>query len=151
MEPFYPLIAGILGVIVMTFFFRRARFFHLPETQMIRAIGSMVTKDYETALLPGTIIHTIGGIMFAYLYSFLLSTAPNTEGSVMVVVVVCTMMGVVHGLVVTLFLVISVAQYHPLERFRQLDPGDMAAHVISHIAYGLTVGTTLGFLPHWFA
>ncbi len=147
MAEFFPLIAGLTGVVVMNFFLRRARFLHLPETQMIRAIGSSITRNADNALLPGTIIHTVGGIFFAYVYAFLLSTAPDTQGSLMVYVVACTLMGLVHGLVVTLFLVISVSQYHPLDQFKKLEPGDMAAHVISHIAYGLTVGLGLGILP----
>lgn len=150
MADFYPLIAGLAGVMVMTFFLRRARYFHLPETEMIRAIGSSITRRADNALLPGTIIHTAGGVFFAYVYSFLLSTAPASGDSLMVYVVACTLMGLVHGLVVTLFLVITVSQYHPLEQFKKLEPGDMAAHVISHIAYGLTVGLCLGKLPVMF-
>ncbi|MCB1041971.1 MAG: hypothetical protein KDC35_03480 [Acidobacteria bacterium] len=149
MSDIYPLIAGIAGVVVMSFFLRRARFLHLPETEMIRAIGSAITKRVDNALLPGTIIHTAGGVLFAYVYSFLLSTAPDAAGSMMVIVVACTLMGLVHGLVVTLFLVITVAQYHPIDEFKKLEPGDMAAHVISHIAYGLTVGICLGVLPNY--
>ena len=144
-----PGIAGLIGVAVMTFFLRRARFLHLPETQMIRAIGSMITKDPKKALLPGTIIHTLGGVLFAYGYFLFLKTAPDAGGSIFIIVVVCTMMGFVHGLMVTLFLVISVAQYHPNERFRKLDPGDMAAHVIAHIAYGATIGWLMAGLPVW--
>ena len=145
-EPFsiVPAIAGLVGVLIMTIFLRRAKLFHLPETQMIRAIGSMITKNVDTALLPGTVIHVIGGIVFAYCYAILLSTAPQTDNKA-VVVVVCVVIGFVHGLIVTLFLVISVSQYHPVERFRRLNPGDMAAHVIGHLSYGLTVGLILAF------
>ena len=152
-----PAIAGIIGDLIMIFFLRRARFFHLPETQMIRAIGSMVTKKVENALWPGFLIHLAGGIFFAYFYRLFLETAPGVGenltqgGQVMVFVVVCGMMGFVHGLIVTLFLVISVSQYHPIEEFRSLDPGDMAAHVIAHIVYGTTVGFLLSWLPKFFS
>ena len=150
---FVPALAGFAGVIVMTIFLRRSRFFSLPETQMIRAIGSMITKDPKTALVPGFIIHSAFGILFAYVYHMLLSTAPGVEPGAIgfwVVVVVCTMMGAVHGLIVTLFLVISVAQYHPVEEFRKLEAGDMAAHVIGHVVYGFTIGIMLAWLPKVF-
>ncbi|MDJ0841657.1 MAG: hypothetical protein QNK37_34440 [Acidobacteriota bacterium] len=151
MELLVPGISGFLGVLVMTFFIRRARFFHLPETQMIRAIGSMITRDSANALWPGFVAHTIAGIIFAYVYWVFLETAPVETGFPhAVLVVVCTMMGFVHGLIVTLILVISVSQYHPLPEFRKLEPGDMAAHVIGHIAYGLTVGLGLAWLPELF-
>lgn len=147
---FVPALAGFAGVIVMTVFLRRSRFFSLPETQMIRAIGSMLTKDPKTALVPGFIVHMGFGIVFAYIYQLFLSTAPGMEPGAIrfwVLVIVCTMMGAVHGLIVTLFLVISVAQYHPVEEFRKLEAGDMAAHVIGHVVYGLTVGVMLAWLP----
>ncbi len=150
MEWLVPGIAGILGVLVMTLLLRRARFLRLPETQMIRAIGAMITKDASRALWPGFLVHLSAGIVFAYIYALFLSTAPTQgEGGMglFLMVVVCTLMGFVHGLIVTLFLVISVAQYHPVESFRKLEPGDMAAHVIGHIGYGATVGFVLGWLP----
>jgi len=143
-----PALSGLVGVLVMTFFLRRARFFHLPETPMIRAIGSMVTKDPAAALIPGFIIHLAGGILFAYIYAIFLSTAPISDNfPAAILIVVCTIIGFVHGLIVTLMLVISVAQYHPVEEFRKLDPGDMAAHVIAHLMYGLTVGLGFAYLP----
>ena len=148
---FYPAIAGLAGVMVMIFFLRRARFLHLPETQMLRAIGSMVTKDPATALKPGAIIHILGGVVFAYIYAAFISTAPGAWEHPGLLVVICTMMGFVHGLIVTLFLVISVAQYHPVKEYRRLEPGDMAAHVIAHIAYGVTLGITFAWLPKLFA
>lgn len=144
-----PLIAGICGVVVMTLFLRRARFFHLPETQMVRAIGSLVTKKVEGSLLPGTLIHCSAGLVFAYCYYFFLTTAPDPGDSWQIIVIVCTMIGLVHGLIVTLFLVITVAQYHPIDEFRALTPGDMAAHVIAHIAYGATVGWVLVWPKFW--
>jgi len=141
-----PAIAGLIGVAVMTFFLRRARFFHLPETQMVRAIGSYITKDADNALKPGAVIHTLAGIGFAYWYRYLLSTVPSFGDSLFNTVVAFGLIGLVHGLIVTLFLVIAVAQYHPVARFRKLDGGDMASHVIAHFAYGLTVGLVLAFL-----
>ena len=144
-----PAISGFAGVVIMTIFLRRARYLHLPETQMIRAVGSFFTKNYDTALLPGTVLHFVAGIAFAYFYALFLTTAPDTGGNPAVPIVVCTLIGFVHGLIVTLFLVITVAQYHPLDQFRKLDPGDMGSHVIAHVAYGATVGFGLAYLPQW--
>ena len=145
-----PGIAGLMGVLVMTLLLRRARYLWLPETQMIRAIGSVLTKDAEHALMPGFVVHTTVGVVFAYIYYLFLSTAPALpEGGkgIAVMMVVCGVMGLVHGLIVTLFLVISVAQYHPVAEFRKLEPGDMASHVLGHLGYGLTVGFCLSWLP----
>ncbi len=141
-----PAVAGLCGVAVMTFFLRRARFLHLPETQMVRAIGSYVTKRADNALLPGSIAHAAAGIVFAYIYRYLLTTVPDYGESVATPIVVCSIMGLVHGLIVTLFLVIAVAQYHPVKQFQRLDPSDMAAHVIAHLTYGATVGVLLVLL-----
>ena len=142
-----PGISGLVGALVMTLFLRRARYLGLPETQMIRAIGSFITKDIETALWPGFFAHLGAGIFWAYIYAFMLSYAPTEEGHVATVAVVCALMGLVQGLMVNLFLEIAVAQYHPVEEFRKIEPRDMAAHVVSHITYGATVGFLLGYLP----
>ncbi|MCB1052789.1 MAG: hypothetical protein KDC71_19460 [Acidobacteria bacterium] len=144
---FLPLIAGILGSVTMTVVMRRSGVFRLPETQMIRAIGSFYTKNMDNALVPGFIAHIAAGIGFAYLYWFLIQTAPDQVNSRIVIMVVCMLIGLVHGIIVTLFLVISVAQYHPLKEFRELQPGDMAAHIIAHFVYGVVVGLVLGFGP----
>lgn len=146
-----PLVSGLVAGLVMTLFLRRARFFHLPETQMIRAIGSFVTKDFESARNPGFFIHVAASIVFAYAYAFILTTAPTAGKGPLVLIFACTLMGLVHGLVVTLFLVIAVAQYHPLEVFRKLGPEDKAAHVIAHIAYGATLGLGFAYLPGLFS
>ena len=142
-----PAIAGVAGVLVMILFLRRARYLHLPETQMIRAIGSAVTKDAGNALWPGFAIHLVMGILFSYGYMLLLRTAP-VEGvlSLRGHLIVYGVMGTVHGLIVTLILVITVVQYHPLEEFRKMEPGDMASHVIAHIAYGVTLGVVMALM-----
>lgn len=150
MSWFVPAIAGLVGALAMTASLRRSRFFGLPETQMIRAMGSFVTKDPKSALWPGFVLHLLGGMTFAYLYKLLLSTAPGVQPDAIGfwnLVAVCTLMGGVHGLIVTLFLVIAVAQYHPVAEFRKLDGGDMAAHVIGHIVYGFVTGIMLAWLP----
>ena len=144
---YQPLVAGIAGTLIMTFFLRRARFLHLPETQMVRAIGAMITRREENSFMPGAIAHTLAGIAIAYGYAFFLSTLPTQSGGLLVLAAVCGLMGLVHGMIVTLGLVIMVAQYHPVERFRRLTPEDTAAHVIAHVFYGLTVGLALSYLP----
>ena len=152
MNMLVPGIAGLVAVLVMTVVIRRARYLFLPETQMIRAIGSMVTKNVDTALWPGFFIHTAVGIAFAYFYSYLLHTIPEQllaggKGT-FTMMVACGLISLVQGIIVTLFLVIAVAQYHPVEQFRKLNPGDMASHVIGHFFYGITVGFLLGWLPN---
>jgi hypothetical protein len=140
-----PGFAGFLGTLAMTFVLRRARYLHLPETQMVRAIGSFVTRDYNNALVPGTVIHLFMGTIFAYLYAALLDTIPMEQNHPFFVVISCTFIGFVHGIVVTLFLIIAIAQYHPLEAFRKFQPEDTASHVIGHLVYGLVVGLIMGF------
>ncbi|CAM2010687.1 hypothetical protein [Acanthopleuribacter pedis] len=142
-----PGLAGFFGVLVMTFFLRRARYLHLPESQMVRAIGSLITRNYETSLLPGTLVHMAMGTLFGYGYSMLLSTAPISGTNPFIGIALCSFMGLVHGMIVTLFLVIAVAQNHPLERFKSLTPEDMMSHVIAHLAYGMTVGFMFVVLP----
>lgn len=145
MDYIIPGLAGFMGTLVMTFVLRRARFLHLPETQMVRAIGSFITRDFNNALIPGTVVHLFMGTIFAYVYAALLDTIPMEQNHPFFVVISCTFIGLIHGIVVTLFLIIAVAQYHPLEQFRAFKPEDTAAHVLGHLAYGLVVGLILGY------
>jgi hypothetical protein len=135
-------LAGLAGTgamtIVMTLVARVGR----VNADMVRAIGSVATRSLDRALVVGVALYTLGGLVFALLYSLALSLWPlkgflPTFGA-------CTLLGFVHGFVMSFILVVVVAEHHPLERFRDSGIGVALAHVIGHIAYGMGVGLVLG-------
>ena len=66
------LLGGLLGTTGMTsilYLFDKAG---LANGDMVRAIGSLLTKSYEKALIPGLIIHLLSGLFFTLVYALLI-------------------------------------------------------------------------------
>ena len=49
-------------------------------------------------------------------------------------------MGLFHGMVVGFVGVITVAEHHPLEKFKKAGFTVAVAHLFGHIVYGLSIG-----------
>jgi len=114
----------------------------LAKADMVRAIGSLVTRSLERSLPVGVALYTLGGLLFAILYATALSIVPvqgfwPSFGA-------STVLGFAHGFVMSFVLVVSVAEHHPVAEFRDSGFGVAAAHIFGHIAYGMGVGTVLG-------
>ena len=133
------ILAGLIGTSAMIAAMALIHKLKLANADMVRAIGGIYTKSHESSFLPGLIIHYFNGIVFALLYSFLLSFSPVlSPGTAMII---CGLTGFVHGLMVGLFLMVMVAEYHPIPEFRNAGPDVAAAHVFGHIVYGIAVGS----------
>jgi hypothetical protein len=61
-------------------------------------------------------------------------------------VVLGSMMGFVQGLVVSIGLVIVVAEHHPVERFRKAGVKVALIHLIAHVIFGAIVGLVSALL-----
>lgn len=134
--------AGIVGAGGMSLFMWLTTRFHLANADMIRAVGSIFTKRYENAFLPGLLIHLGTGALFSIAYAaFIGLFGASSLGSSIVLAVA---FGTFHGLVVSFTLVVLVAQYHPLERFQSAGVEVAVAHFLGHVVYGLLVGAILG-------
>lgn len=134
-------IAGTLSMTLLMWFIHRSG---IANADMIRAIGSMLTRSYENAFSPGLIIHFIVGAVIAFFYVLLINLfAPST---VVYNTLTGAMIGLFHGVAFAFILVISVAEYHPLEQFREAGFEVAIAHLAGHIVYGLIVGTIVGIL-----
>ena len=136
------ILSGILGTCGMSFVMWLINRSGLANADMIRAVGSIYTRSYENALLPGIIMHFTAGIIFAFLYVIFLSIF--SLGSVGAYIGMGAMTGVFHGLVVSFLLVVSVAEHHPLEQFQKAGSEVAVAHLAGHIIYGLIVGAVIG-------
>ncbi len=136
------ILSGILGTGGMSLVMWLITRSGLANADMIRAVGSIYTRSYENALLPGIIMHFTAGIIFAFLYVLFLSLF--SLGSVGAYIGMGAMTGVFHGLVVSFLLVVSVAEHHPLEQFQKAGAEVAVAHLVGHIIYGLIVGAVIG-------
>lgn len=105
----------------------------------------------------GTVLFTVGGVLFAFLYGLLIDTlmrageampsllvAPALPTSIdLAYPLVGLAMGVAHGGVIVLFMTILVTEHHPLARFR-----DGFSFVLPLLAGHLAFGATAGFFSH---
>ena len=136
-------LAGVAGVLLMTAVMYFIHWSGLAEADMVRALGSLVTRNEEDAFFAGAAIHLVSGVVFSFVYVGFWSLLP-LEG-IQVFFLFGVVGGAFHGLVVSFLLVSAVAQRHPLERFRQAGMGVAVAHLIGHVFYGAAVGAMAGF------
>lgn len=132
-------ISGLFATLVMCAFLEVVTRSKLANADMVRAIGSIFTGSYENALKPGLLIQFGSGVVFSFIYFGILSyfsSGPSVVGAVMGAVI-----GLFHGMVVGLGIVVSVAEHHPLPKFRQAGFMVAASHVFGHMIYGLVIGT----------
>lgn len=132
------ILAGIVSTFLMIIFLELVTRTKLANADMVRAIGSIVTGSYDRSLVPGLIIQFSFGIVFSFVYFGILSYFNSSIG--LNGVLGGGLMGLFHGIVVGFVGVVTVAEHHPLERFRQAGFTVAAAHVFGHVVYGLSVG-----------
>lgn len=135
-------LAGLIATVVMTASLYAIHWRGMAEADMLRALGSLITRDEATALPVGIMIHLVSGIVFAFVYIVVWSTLPLHAFQHYVLLGLLT--GFAHGLVVSFALVVLVAEHHPLERFQRAGIGVALAHLLAHVVYGLLIGIVAG-------
>lgn len=140
-------LVGVAATSLMTF---TLYFFHwqgFANGDMLRALGSVITRKYENSFKPGLAIHLIGGILFALIYVFVWSMFPEiASASVARHILLGAFCGFAQGLVTSISLVVFVAEHHPLEQFRVAGFNVAIVHLFAHVVYGATVGGLAGSL-----
>lgn len=132
------IVAGIVGTIGMTIFLSLVTKTGIAHADMVRAIGSLLTKSLNNAFNIGILVHTGWGILFGIIYVFILVNF-NLTGFLLIVSI-GMVIGFIHGFAVSLLLVVAVAEHHPLEQFRNPGFAVAVAHFIAHLIYGTLVG-----------
>ena len=136
------ILSGLVGTGAMTLLMSFVTRAGLANADMVRAIGSVFTGSLDRALVVGATLYAMGGIIFAALYTFALSYLPlegfwQTFGA-------STLLGFVHGFLMSFVLVVVVVEHHPVDKFREAGFGVALAHLLGHVAYGMGVGLVLG-------
>jgi hypothetical protein len=138
---------GMFATFIMTL---SLYFFHwrgFANGDMVRALGSVVTRKYDNSFLPGLVIHFVSGTIFAIFYVYVWSQFPQIVSSgIEGHAVIGALCGFAQGLVISLSLIVCVAEHHPLEQFRDAGLRVALIHLVAHIAYGATVGVMAGAL-----
>jgi len=55
-----------------------------------------------------------------------------------------SLIGFAHGLFVSFLLIVSVAEHHPLAKFRRVGFGVAITYLVAHVVYGFTIGLGAG-------
>ncbi|MBD3336083.1 MAG: hypothetical protein GF355_11265 [Candidatus Eisenbacteria bacterium] len=135
------LLAGFLGTAVMTLFLWSVDRFTPITADMVRALGSGVTRRMEGSFLPGLSLHVAGGLIFAFLYIFGLQAF--RIGSLHQAVATGLLFGVVHGFAFA-FVMLILAEYHPVETYKRAGFAVAVVHLTAHAVFGLVVGLIVG-------
>ncbi len=140
-------LVGIAATSLMTLTLYIIHWQGFANGDMVRALGSLITRKYENSLKPGLAIHLVSGVAFALVYVFVWSMFPDiTSASISRHILLGAFCGFAQGLVTSMTLVVFVAEHHPLEQFRIAGMNVALTHLIAHVVYGATVGGLAGAL-----
>ncbi len=109
---------------------------------MTTALGSLFTRSMETANVVGWFIHGVSGVLFAMIYTLLFMAFGLENG--LACLAAGLGIGFLHGIVVSIMLVMVVSEHHPIEHFRNAGMQVGLAHLAGHLAYGAVVGAVIG-------
>jgi hypothetical protein len=144
------LLAGMAGTIAMSIVMSLIHRSGWANADMIRAIGSCITRSRSDALKPGLAVHFASGLIFAFPYVMVLGAM--RLNSLAATVGLGALIGFVHGFMMGFVLVAVVSDRHPVEQYHEAGFEVGAAHVLGHVAYGASValmfkitGVDLGF------
>jgi len=112
------------------------------NADMVRALGSLLTKSLDNAMAAGFVFHFLGGAFWAVVYTLFLTAFQSPD--IFTMTVLGGALGLFHGVIFALAMVIFVAENHPVERFREAGPRVAVAHLIGHIVYGIVLGAWIG-------
>ncbi|GAB4377089.1 MAG: hypothetical protein Kow0042_24280 [Calditrichia bacterium] len=136
-------VAGIVGTAGMTLLLWAITKSNWANADMVRALGSFLTRSYHSALLPGIILKFAAGIPFGIIYIYVLksigvaSTASLVLGGGII--------GIAHGFAFS-FIMVILAEHHPVEKFQEASFEVAIAHFLAHVLYGVLVGLIYGLL-----
>lgn len=140
---FTIVIAGLISTVLMCVVLETTTRLKLANADMIRALGSLFTGKFDNSMKPGLIFMLLSGVFFGFVYYAIINFFVPSPG--IATVLAGLAMGLFHGMVVSLALVVIVAEHHPLERFRKAGFQVAAAHLGAHVIYGFSVGTLVYF------
>ncbi|NRA46491.1 MAG: hypothetical protein HRU09_16190 [Oligoflexales bacterium] len=126
------IVAGLIATSAMTLFLYIIHFSRLANADMVGAIGSIFTPDMKKARMFGGLIHYTTGCALAFLYVGVWSFIDINK----LMPGIGLFTGFAQGLVVSLMLVVLIAEHHPNDSFRRAGFGVAIAHLLAHIVYG---------------
>ena len=138
-----PIICGFIATTGMTAFLYAVNQTGWTNSDMVRAIGSMLTKSHKNSLGVGLIVHFLNGIIIAAVYLHILSLLALSNFALETFLGGC--IGFAQGFVVS-WAIVRFAYRHPVEVFQKADYKVAVVHHAAHVIYGLLIGAVFGLL-----
>lgn len=111
------------------------------NADMVRALGSFITRSYHNSLLVGTAIHFGAGIPIAMLY--IVAFQVIRVESIASMMLAGAAFGFFHGFAFS-FVMLTISEYHPVDKFHKADFQVAFAHLLGHVVFGILVGLMVG-------
>jgi hypothetical protein len=136
-------IAGLIGTTGMTIVLWTVDRTGRVNANMVRALGSALTRSVDTSLLPGLAIQYISGVIFAFFYIYFLQMLKLSDA--LSFAIAGGVIGFAHGFAFS-FIMVILAEHHPIEKFQNAGFQVAITHFFAHIVYGGLVGLVAGLL-----
>lgn len=143
----YPLLtvllAGFVGTTALIAALYAIQWPQIKQGDMVRAVGSMLTRSKKKSLPVGLAVIYFGGFLFAFGYAALVGILP--VAGVASTFLLGAGLGTAHGVVIGLLLVAAFETEHPLIRFMPGGAGItmVMSYTAIHAVYGAIVGAVL--------
>ena len=135
-----PAIAGILATLAYFIVMLLPRVLGIARVDTVRALGVFVTKNRETAFVPGLFLSLGLGIVFAYIFygfcAYIRGIPMNPLSGLFY--------GLVLGAVSMMYLVIAVLEHHPDKSYQRRGPMTGLMQIVGMGIFGLVVGWLCG-------
>lgn len=141
----YAMAAGLAGAGAMWAAMRLIERAGPPTGGMVVAVGSLLTRSKQNALLTGVVVYFVAAVIFGVIYTLLMVRLQLTGWPQ--ALFTGAGFGFFHGLVVSLGLTWIVSDNHPLTEFRKATPLVFLSHFAGHIVFGATVGLVIAVAP----
>lgn len=138
----FVIISGLIATAIMSLFMEFLTKSDVANADMVRAVGSIITKSYDESIKTGLIIQFVFGVFFSFIYFLIFGYF--VPANLLIAIISGFAIGFFHGMVVSIGIIIVVAEHHPLERFRDAGFEVAVGHVAGHIIYGLILGLIYG-------
>jgi len=137
-------ICGLIGAFVMNLFMRLVSCSFDKRADMVRALGSFFTGKLENAVLVGTAIHSVAGIIFGMIYFGIMQAMGSLSFPSSIFLGLG--FGFFHGLITSYVLMLYASERHPLEEYRKATMEEGVLHLFGHMIFGLVAGLLGGLV-----
>lgn len=142
---FYSALAGVIGALGMTLILSLFGRVGWTRVNLVVALGHLFVRPRKQAILVGSLVQCLAGIVFAMLYTMVFLLFDLSSG--FAILFVGLGIGWFHGIVISLIFVVAIVIYNPDGELRKVEFAGGPAYLISHMAYGFLVGLVIGISP----